>query len=240
MKKILSLALAGVMMFSALPMAYAADVDVNIGTDVTVTGTQASEYEITVPATLQAGGAAGNVIATGTWKSSETLIVTTDDEVEVQNDETGATTMVPVVFEGINAAGNDLAAMSISKEISLEKGDVLFGEWTGHIVYNVELDDGMVQFTIEGTAYQAEDDMTWTQWVNSKYNTDGYVIVSAHNTAWNMDVNLIMNASKTEFVGKALPDAFTGELAEAAIRDNAKISENKAYLLGDPSDNFTW
>lgn len=142
MKKILSLALAGVMMFSALPMAYAADVDVNVGTDVTVTGTQASEYEITVPATLQAGGAAGNVIATGTWKSDETLIVTTADEVEVENTETGMKTMVPVVFDGINAAGNDLAAMSISKAISLEKGDILFGEWVGRIEYNVEFKAG--------------------------------------------------------------------------------------------------
>jgi len=38
MKKILSLALAGVMMFSALPMAYAADVDAAQGTSVTVVG----------------------------------------------------------------------------------------------------------------------------------------------------------------------------------------------------------
>lgn len=176
MKKILSLALAGVMMFSALPVAYAADVEVGIGTDVTVTGTQASEYEITVPATLQAGGASGNVIATGTWKSDKTLIVTTADEVEVENTETGLKTMVPVVFDGINAAGNDLAVMSISKAISLEKGDILFGEWVGHIEYNVEWEATTSSFFLGADEYQFEEGMTWADWADSDYNNTGIEI----------------------------------------------------------------
>lgn len=31
-------------------------------------------------------------------------------------------------------------------------------------------------FTIKGTTYYAEDGMTWGEWVESEYNTDGYVV----------------------------------------------------------------
>lgn len=32
----------------------------------------------------------------------------------------------------------------------------------------------LISFRIEGTSYQAEEGMTWGQWVNSSYNTGGY------------------------------------------------------------------
>lgn len=34
----------------------------------------------------------------------------------------------------------------------------------------------LITFTIDGTSYQAEEGMTWREWVNSQYNTSGYVI----------------------------------------------------------------
>lgn len=34
----------------------------------------------------------------------------------------------------------------------------------------------LITFTINGTSYTAEDGMTWTEWVNSDYNTSGFVI----------------------------------------------------------------
>lgn len=34
----------------------------------------------------------------------------------------------------------------------------------------------LINFTINGTAYQAEEGMTWQQWVNSSYNTYGCTI----------------------------------------------------------------
>lgn len=33
-----------------------------------------------------------------------------------------------------------------------------------------------ITFTIEGTEYQAVEGMTWEEWINSEYNTDGYYI----------------------------------------------------------------
>ena len=47
----------------------------------------------------------------------------------------------------------------------------------------------MISFTIVGTSYQAEEGMTWEQWVNSEYNTNHYFITGtdsriyqSHNT----------------------------------------------------------
>ena len=34
----------------------------------------------------------------------------------------------------------------------------------------------LIRFTIAGTSYQAEDGMTWGEWVESEYNTNGYQI----------------------------------------------------------------
>lgn len=34
----------------------------------------------------------------------------------------------------------------------------------------------LISFTIAGTSYQAEEGMTWEQWVNSSYNTGGYIV----------------------------------------------------------------
>jgi hypothetical protein len=36
------------------------------------------------------------------------------------------------------------------------------------------IDGGVISFTIEGIQYYADDGMTWGEWTDSKYNTDGY------------------------------------------------------------------
>lgn len=44
-------------------------------------------------------------------------------------------------------------------------------EWDGS--YTVSGGVELIDFTIGGTAYQAESGMTWGEWVESEYNTDG-------------------------------------------------------------------
>jgi hypothetical protein len=39
----------------------------------------------------------------------------------------------------------------------------------------------LITFTINGTSYQAEDGMTWAEWCESEYNTDGYKIADDGN-----------------------------------------------------------
>jgi len=43
---------------------------------------------------------------------------------------------------------------------------------TKHYMHIDEIN--LINFTIEGVSYQAEEGMTWLDWINSKYNTDGY------------------------------------------------------------------
>lgn len=44
------------------------------------------------------------------------------------------------------------------------------------MIYNLAHNGNkLITFTIDGTTYQAIDGMTWEEWVNSTYNTKGYV-----------------------------------------------------------------
>ncbi|MBO7183965.1 MAG: hypothetical protein J6V49_07515 [Bacteroidales bacterium] len=47
-----------------------------------------------------------------------------------------------------------------------------YGQLTSHTMPSANL----ITFTIENWSYQAEGGMTWADWVNSSYNTDGYFI----------------------------------------------------------------
>jgi hypothetical protein len=51
----------------------------------------------------------------------------------------------------------------------------------------------MITFEIGSTDYQAEEGMTWLQWVDSEYNTDGYY--------FNSDENCIMEPAGYMAVG---------------------------------------
>lgn len=60
----------------------------------------------------------------------------------------------------------------------------------------------LISFTIDGTTYQAEEGMTWGEWVESDYNTDGYIV----------DGTYIFNATKSKGVtatGTPMPSGAT-------------------------------
>ena len=47
------------------------------------------------------------------------------------------------------------------------------GNWSGTATFGCEMGSSvtLISFTIDGTAYQAEEGMTWGNWVDSSYNT---------------------------------------------------------------------
>lgn len=55
------------------------------------------------------------------------------------------------------------------------------------VVYLVGNEKVMITFTIEGSSFQAEEGMTWGEWVESEYNTseirDGYYVCINYNYA---------------------------------------------------------
>ena len=173
MKKFASLLLALTMLCSLSVSAFAAHT-----TTVTYTGTSSESYTLTVPASLTPG-ASGEVKASGTWASNRTLVVTAPDTVTLTNDIDGGTKTLDVTFDGINQAGNDTVAQTVTKNISVGNiSNALFGTWTGTIVYDVSMGNNvaptLISFTVAGTSYQAEEGMTWAEWVDSEYNVDGY------------------------------------------------------------------
>lgn len=238
MKKILSLLLVGVMVFSMIPAAYATT-DYTNGTQVTYNAADDDTigdengdgvndnqeyYTVTVPALLAPGGS-GDVTAKGTWASNRKLNVTADATVILTNTISGADEKVlDVTFAGIALVGSNTAAVSETKPVSVADIEAaLFGEWKGKFNYNAEMvdytndttggDSGstdtetgdgeeatLITFTIDGTEYQTEDGMTWGEWVESEYNTDGYVIATATHKSGDPVKDIVVNATKTHYV----------------------------------------
>lgn len=190
MKKILSLLLVGVMVFSMIPAAYATT-DYTNGTQVSFNAEADNDgdgqpdsveaYTVTVPAKLAPAGS-GDVVAQGTWSSARKLVVTADPDVTLTNSISGADEKVlTVTFPGISLVGSNTAAVTDTKVVSVADIEAaLFGTWEGVFEYNVEMVDNvqLITFTINGTSYQAEEGMTWEQWVDSSYN-DGTVSKTA-------------------------------------------------------------
>ena len=150
MKKILSLALAVLMVVSMIPTAFAADVDYKNGTEVEYTGTRSTveddgsvthnaEYTITVPALLAPGGS-GTVTLEGYWPSDATVKVTAEEKVEVVNDINSADKKeLAVTFASIEKAGSNTAVVTASAPVSVANiENALFGKWAGKFNYNVE------------------------------------------------------------------------------------------------------
>ena len=73
-------------------------------------------------------------------------------------------------------------AESSNKVTDADGNDVL---GTTYIVeggaYLIKEAVSLISFTIDGTSYQAEEGMTWAEWVASKYNTNGVKIDSLGN-----------------------------------------------------------
>lgn len=93
-------------------------------------------YYVQVPAQLKPGETV-TVSASGMWGTGETLKVTTDDTITLSYED--QTLVLSVYFDGINEVGQDGTPMQIESLISIEDKEVMFGEWVGHITYNVEL-----------------------------------------------------------------------------------------------------
>ena len=68
------------------------------------------------------------------------------------------------------AVGDRLALLEASLGAYIIDIDNLVGEG----IESGEPEPALILFTINGVSYQAEDGMTWLEWVSSEYNTDGY------------------------------------------------------------------
>ena len=149
MKKILSLLLAGVMIFSIIPTAFATTNSSN-GTNVIYDAEDpdgdgnkenVESYTITVPAVLTPGSQ-GNVIASGMWPSNKQLKMTADATVTLTNSISGGDEKVlDILFPGISLFGSNTTTVTDTKIVSVDNmpSNALFGIWSGTFNYNVEI-----------------------------------------------------------------------------------------------------
>lgn len=70
---------------------------------------------------------------------------------------------------------NDYKTINITSKLSeVENGDTLLTWLKANATKQGEV--ALISFTVAGTEYKAVEGMTWTEWCDSEYNTDGYYI----------------------------------------------------------------
>ena len=151
MKKLISLGLVGVMALSMVPFAFATT-DYTNGTQVSYNAEDpdgdgnldnVETWEVTVPALLVPGGAAGDVVASGKLNSTRQLVVTAPETVTLTNSiNANDKKVLDVDFDGITMDGDNTQSVSATEAISVEAiTEALFGTWSGTIVYDVVAQD---------------------------------------------------------------------------------------------------
>ena len=203
MKKLFALLLAITMMATLSVTAFAADYDTAGDKGMNVTYSVAPAYTVTIPETVTIG-------ADGTEKtvSVEDVVVEKGQYVSVtlaaDNDFTvktaeGAELAYTVTANGdAVAAGGEILAVNpkdgkngtATLTFDIDESAIKYaGTYTGSATFTIAVKDvPMINFTIDGTSYQAEPGMTWKQWVVSDYNTGEFALdINGDPTVWSSD-----------------------------------------------------
>ena len=166
----------------------------------TITYTVNPTYTVTIPTNVTIDG-------NSTTISVENVVVEKGKYVSVSladnNNFTvstpeGATLDYPVTANGETvAAGGEILAVnpadgktgSASVTFGIDENAVKYaGTYTGTATFTIAVKDvpkTIINFTIDGTSYQAEEGMTWAEWIDSASNTIGlYLRDSADGVYW--------------------------------------------------------
>ena len=204
--------------------------------NVTVVG-DGGEYYVSVPAKLEPGQD-GTVKAYGKWDSNHVVKVTAPEVVEVTNSETQAKTNVNVEFNGIESVGNDLEDMDVSAPITIDKGDIRFGTWTGRIVYNVEYKE-MFKFKANDlyTPVRYESSILAEQLVAG----ETYVIEwdGIEYTCVAQEVTGNVGALDLEYCGIGNCQIMGGKFSDRSVTINGTASEEPFFISNDSSNTTT-
>lgn len=86
------------------------------------------------------------------------------------------------------------------------------------------LDITLITFTIDGTQYYAEENMTWKEWTNSSYANNKFICL----TMYDYGQNYCQNKSFDKYICST---SSCGEFGKTRIYDADKIVENYTYYL---------
>ena len=235
MKKLFALILTVAMLFSLSVTAFAANTE---GGSTEVSFNVDPTYTVTIPATVELERQEDNGTVTYEndytltaqagvrLKKNEYIEVTVASDFEMTTTE-GAT-LAYAITKGGKAVGNngvvaqfetDKNAQSTTIHIAANDPDFA-GEYKDTVTFTVAVKDvpkPLISFTIDGTSYQAEEGMTWGDWVNSEYDNDEFRV----------DINAI----KKGF-------SFVSNGGSNIVYTNNQITANAAYVLGSLTENL--
>ena len=159
----------------------------------TITYTVDPTYTVTIPETVTIGtdgtektvSAEGVVVEKGKYVS----VTLADDNDFTVRTQQGAELGYTVTANGANvAAGGEILAVNpkdgktgtATLTFDIDESDIKYaGTYTGSATFTIAVKDvpkTIINFTIDGTSYQAEEGMTWKQWVVSDYNTGNFEV----------------------------------------------------------------
>ena len=237
MKKLFALLLAITMMATLSVTAFAADYDTEGDKGMDVTYSVNPGYTVTIPPTVTIGtsgtsaeiSAADVVVEKGQYVS---VTLAENNDFTVKTAE-GAELTYTVTKDGqpvaagdeilvVNPADSATGTANITFDIA--ESDIKYaGTYTGSATFTIAVKDvpvTTINFTIDGTPYQADAGMTWAQWVGSAYNEDGFYLQGTGSVLSNI-AEVLCN-----------PGAATYLDNPAAQSD--EIQANTAYLLLPP------
>ena len=214
MKKLFALLLAITMMATLSVTAFAADYDTTGDKGMTVTYSVAPAYTVTIPETVTIGAdgtektvsAEGVVVEKGQYVS---VTLAADNNFTVKTTE-GAELTYTVTANGENvAAGGEILTVNPTDgktgtatiTFDIDETKIQYaGTYTGSATFTIAVKDvpkTIINFTIGEDTYQAEEGMTWAEWVESAYNNGGFY--SAYESVyWGEDFWFILcNYGKT-------------------------------------------
>ena len=199
MKKLFALILAIALMATLSVTAFAADYDTEGDKGMNVTYSVNPGYTVTIPPTVTIGtsgtsaeiSAADVVVEKGQYVS---VTLAENNDFTVKTAE-GAELTYTVTANGENvAAGGEILTVN-PKDGKTGTATITFdidetaiqyaGTYTGSATFTIAVKDvqkTIINFTIHDnwsqmtSSYQAEEGMTWGEWVTSSYNTAGYTV----------------------------------------------------------------
>ena len=198
-----------------------------------VTAEVASTYSIIVPQAITLDGSGQS----GTY--SKTFAVTVKGDIG-ENQQVTVTATPPTMkcagcadvaaaftagykttWNRSEAAANSCAGTAADYTVS---ATLTPGEWTGTATFACSLGGvtetpTVISFTLDGTSYQAEEGMTWGEWIASENNTIGVTLVGGNGD--------------TVYLVKSRTGYWIGDSENTSLKANNIIRANESYVLNE-------
>ena len=156
--------------------------------DITVAYDVISQYTVTIPqtVTLTQDGVTQEISANDVMLApKEILSIKVISDFELEEESDSATKLGYTITKGTTILNNndEIAKFYTSTEEQSVSFDIIpdtaiyAGDYSDTVTFCVEI-ESCIRFNIGNTAYYGEPGMSWSEWVESDFNTDGFTASS--------------------------------------------------------------